>query len=241
MLRAIGIAFTFLTPFRLQISPEPDMSDVGKSAWAFPLVGAAIGLTLVLVWRLLTTYLPAPPAAILVVGLWVMLTGGLHLDGWADCWDALPASVLPEQRLEILKDSRIGTFGVLGLVLLLALKTAAVASDGFGLVGLFLAPVLGRGMMVICASGATHRGDGMAAQFITGLDRGSVTWAAVLGLGPAIVAGSMGLVAVVVGYLSAVLFRRFAESRLKTINGDMLGAVCELSEAVVLLVACIKW
>ncbi|MEJ2717754.1 MAG: adenosylcobinamide-GDP ribazoletransferase [Deltaproteobacteria bacterium] len=239
--RSVGIAFTFLTPFRVRTLAQAGLYDVARSAWAFPLVGAAIGLGLVLAHLVLAGLLPPFLAAVLVVGLWVAFTGGLHLDGWADCWDALPAAVPPERRLEILKDSRIGTYGVVGLVLLLAVKAAAIASRDLPLTALFLAPIVGRAAMVICAHGAFHRGEGMAAQFISGLDKRTVTWAAVLGLCPALIAGLTGIVAVVAACLGGFWFIRFAESKLNAINGDVIGAVCELSEALVLVVACVTW
>jgi cobalamin synthase len=81
----------------------------------------------------------------------------------------------------------------------------------------------------------------MAAQFISALDRRTVTWAAVLGLAPALIAGLTGIVAVAAACLGAFWFIRFAESRLNAINGDVIGAVCELSEAIVLVVACSTW
>jgi adenosylcobinamide-GDP ribazoletransferase len=204
-------------------------------------VGSVIGLGLLLAHWVFAGHLPQVLAAVLIVGLWVAFTGGLHLDGWADCCDALPTAVPPDRRAEILKDSRIGTFGVVGLVLLLGVKAAAIASPGLPLFALFLAPMVGRATMVICAHGALHRGEGMAAQFISGLDKRTVTWAAVLGFSPALIAGLTGIVAVVGACLAAFWFMRFAESRIGTINGDVIGSVCELSEATVLVVACVTW
>jgi adenosylcobinamide-GDP ribazoletransferase len=241
MERSLRIALGFLTIFKTHLTPYPDMVEVGRSAWVFPLVGGLIGLVLVLLHAVLTTLLPSAPAAVLVVGAWVVLTGGLHLDGWTDCWDALAAPVSAERRFEIMKDSRLGTFGALGLILLLGVKTAAVPGSGSPLIALFLAPVIGRGTMVLAAHGSRHRGDGMAAAFISGLDGHTVKWAAVLGLGPALLAGWSGIVAAFGAYAGATWFRRFAESRLPSINGDVLGGMCEFSEAVFLVIACAAW
>ncbi len=240
MRRSIEIAFQFLTIFKVRLDPSADLQEAGRSAWAFPIVGACIGLLLVVTHSVLSGHLPLSLVAILVVGLWVVLTGGLHIDGWTDCWDALAATVSPERRFEILKDSRLGTFGALALILLLAVKIAAVAQADFPLIMLFLAPIMGRGLMVVTVYGSGHRGEGIAAQFLSGMDRHVVRWVAILGLGPALLAGWTGIWALVVAYLGAVCFRRFAQARLGTINGDVVGAICELTEALVLLIACIR-
>ncbi len=241
MLRSLKIAVGFLTVFKVRVEPYPELQEAGRSAWAFPLVGALIGVLLVGFHLLISSHLPIFLTAILVVGLWIFLTGGLHLDGWTDCWDALPASVSPERRFEILKDSRLGTFGALGLILLLAVKAGSLARADLSLAALFAAPVIGRGFMVYAMFGSRHRGDGMAALFLSGVDAGSARWALVLALGTAMLVGWSGLVSAGVAYAAAVWFRRFAESRLPAINGDVMGAVCEFSETVFLLMTSVTW
>lgn len=237
MIRAISTALGFLTVFKISLDPPPDMTEVGKRAWAFPIVGALLGSLLVLAQWILVAHFPSVIAAILTVGLWVFLTGGLHLDGWTDCWDALAAAVSPERRIEILKDSRLGTFGTLALILLVGLKVAAVCRPDFPLIMLFLAPVIGRGMMVAAARGSGYRGEGMGAQFFRALESKTTQWALVFGLVPALLGGWSGLAAAGMAYLGAVWFRRLAEHRLGIVNGDVLGAVCELSETIVLVMA----
>jgi len=240
MLRSFEIAVQFLTVFKVRLDPVPDMSDVGRSAWAFPVVGAFIGALLVGTYLVLAGHLPLVLVAVVVVGLWVILTGGLHLDGWTDCWDALAASVSQERRFEILKDSRLGTFGALALILLLAAKIGAIAQEGFPIIMLFLAPILGRAIMVLSAYNVQHRGEGMGARFLSQIDERTVKWVAIIGLVPAILAGWTGIWAAAGGCLGAMCFKRFAESRLGTVNGDVIGAICELTEALVLLIACIR-
>lgn len=241
MLRSFKTALGFLTIFRVPLDPSPDMTDVGKSAWAFPLVGAVIGLILLVCGAVLSPNLPGPLAAVLVVAVWIVATGGLHLDGWADCCDALAASLPPERRREILKDSRLGTFGAAGLILLLGSKTAVIANENLPLIFLFLAPVWGRTMMVLVAHKSMHPNQGMAADFGLGLDRRSVLWAVVIGIVLALLAGWQGILAAVAGYVIAMGFRRLALSRLHVVNGDVIGAVCELSETVVLVIGSLKW
>jgi adenosylcobinamide-GDP ribazoletransferase len=238
-LNAFETALAFLTIFRVRGRAPATVEEVGKSAWAFPLVGAAIGLVLVVVWQILSGFFPVHVLAVLVLALWIVLTGGLHLDGWADCWDALAASAPPEKRREILKDSRLGTFGAVGLILLLAAKAGAMARPDLPILILFLAPVVGRGAMVIVVQGTVHRGHGMAASFVSGLDSRTVGWVWGLTIVAAVAAGWRGIFAAALAIAAAFGFRRLAESRLQMVNGDVLGGACELSEAVVLVVACI--
>ena len=81
----------------------------------------------------------------------------------------------------------------------------------------------------------------MAALFLSGLDKRSVAWACALGAVLSLAAGVTGIVALGCAYLAALGFRRLAESRLQKVNGDVIGAMCELSETVVLLIACVRW
>lgn len=241
MLRSFETALGFLTIFRVPVDPDAGMGDVGKSAWAFPLVGVVIGLILLVCAAVFNANLPGALTAVLVIAVWVVLTGGLHLDGWTDCCDALAASVPPERRVEILKDSRLGTFGATGLILLLGSKIAAVANQNLPLILLVVAPVIGRTMMVLVAHKSMPSNQGMAAGFIPGLDRRLVTWAVVIGIIPALIAGWQGILATAAAYVFAMGFRRLAQARLNMVNGDVLGAVCELSEAVVLVIGSLKW
>jgi adenosylcobinamide-GDP ribazoletransferase len=211
----------------------------GAAAW-FPVVGAGIGLALVAVDLVVTRVFPPLLAALLVVTAWKLVTGGLHLDGLADCLDGLVGRDR-EHRLAIMRDSRIGAFGAVGLILFLLLVVAAVSelTPGTRWRALLAAPVLGRATpAVLAALFPAARHDGHGADFRAGLGRlaaplgGAVALAvAVLALGPAgIVAGAAALLVAVA--LGAVLVRR-----LGGITGDALGAAVEMAELAVLLTA----
>ena len=231
-------AFSLLTvlpvPFRWLDAKRPP----ARAMAAYPLVGLALGLVLTCAFVLLQAVLPSLLAAALTVALWAFLTGGLHLDGWADCCDALPATVSRERRLEILKDPRLGSFGGVGLVLLLLIKSAAVASLSHTTAALILAPTLGRWAIVnVAAIFPLARPDGMAAHFRAGFSRRELTWgtltvALVCGL-----AGWSGLIAWGGAVIAAFAFGRWATARLGGVTGDVYGATCELVECVVLVLA----
>jgi len=209
---------------------------------AYPLVGLVLGVALTLAHGLFQAVLPPLVSAALVVATWAVLTGGLHLDGWADCCDALPATVTPERRLEILKDPRLGSFGVIGLVLLLMIKFAAVASLPRGGVALILAPTLGRWAIVnVAAIFPLARPDGMAARFRAGLARRELTWAALTAALVCGAAGWSGLTAFVAAAVAALVFGRWATSRLGGVTGDVYGAACELVECAALVLTCLHF
>jgi adenosylcobinamide-GDP ribazoletransferase len=207
----------------------------------YPFVGLVLGGLLALAQWVFQAILPPLISAVLTVAAWAVLTGGLHLDGWADCCDALPATVTPERRLEILKDPRLGSFGGIGLVLLLMCKFTAIASLPHGSAALILAPTLGRWAIVnVAAVFPLARPDGMAAHFRAGLARRQLAWAALTAVLVCGAAGWGGLVAFVGAAAAAIALGRWAASRLGGVTGDVYGAACELVEAVVLVLACIR-
>ncbi len=239
-LRDLKISIGFLTLWRMTVSPPPDMVDVGRSSWAFPVVGAIIGLTLSMFYGLCDVFFPQTVCALLTVILWVAITGGLHLDGWTDCWDALGASVSIERRREILKDSRLGAFGAIGLILLLLTKVVTLMVIKAPLSGMIIAAVTGRAMMALASQGALTSGRGMAKDFLEGVQRESCIFCWGFTILVALLAGITGLLSIVAAYGAAFWFRRFAESRIGFINGDVLGSICELSEVTVLIISCSK-
>jgi adenosylcobinamide-GDP ribazoletransferase len=208
---------------------------------AFSLVGLALGLVLAPASLLFQAVVPPLLAAALILAAWAFLTGGLHLDGWADCCDALPATVSRERRLEILKDPRLGSFGGAGLMLLLIAKFAAIASLPHASAALVLAPTLGRWAIVnVAAAFPLARPDGMAANFRARLGRRELSWSALPVMLVCGLAGWAGLLVFVAAAITAFAFGRWATSRLGGVTGDVYGAACELVETVTLVLICIR-
>lgn len=216
------------------------LDRVGRAAAWFPLVGLAIGAVLVLVERVTVRFFPPLLVALLVVTAWKLVSGGLHLDGLADCFDGLVGHDAGH-RLAIMRDSRIGAFGAIGLILFLFLEIAAIAElPASGRVGVLLvAPAIGRTMPVVLARVfPAARPDGHGARFRGALGRFAAP--AVLGMALVIAIGALGvagLVALAVAALAAVGLGRFMAARLGGVTGDVLGASVEVSELAVLLTA----
>jgi adenosylcobinamide-GDP ribazoletransferase len=242
--RAVGslvLAVRFLTIFPMPGRERSGPGALGSAAWWFPLVGLALGLVLAGADHALRLVFSPLLAAVLVVALWKVLTGGLHLDGLADCLDGLAGRDVAH-RLSIMRDSRIGVFGAIGLTLALLLSTVAVAAlpAPARMSALLLAPVVGRlapllmGLTFRSATPSAGAGD----DFMASLPRaaGLLHGAAVLILGGFLL-GPRGIVMVAAGLMAALAWSAFLARRLGGLTGDGLGAGVELAELGVLLAA----
>ncbi len=224
----------------LTIAPTRPGADISARAFAYyPLVGVVIGSVLALAFFCLRLAFADFVAAALLVTLWVIITGALHLDGFADACDGLFAATTRARRLEIMRDVHLGAFGAVGLALLLITKVAAVASASTFL-PIVLAPVLGRWAMVYAAAYPPARAEGMAVTFRDGLSRGILFVATLLAALFAAFAGRLGLGAIVIGFLIATLIARLALCRLGGLTGDVYGMICESVEVGVLLIGGLK-
>jgi adenosylcobinamide-GDP ribazoletransferase len=228
------LALSFLTTIPTPAVPFM-AGGLGRSAKWFSLVGLILGLILAGSQWLLDLFLPASVTAALIVAVWAWLTGGLHLDGLADCGDGLLVAADRERRLEILQDSRLGAFGAILLVLFLLLKVTAVASLPVPSLALVLAPVLGRWFILVAARQPSARPGGMGDSFAAGLTPMTLLLAAIVPL-LLVVAGSWrGIAAVLLALLMTGAILRLARARLGGVTGDVFGLIVELIELVVLL------
>lgn len=227
--------------------------DVGPPRWplaevlpVLPAVGAAVGLCAGLVFAVVRGLVgPGWLAAVLAVGAAVILTRALHEDGLADTADGLgPHGLEPGRRLEIMRDSRNGTFGVLALALSVLVKVACLAgfSGATGLVVLIAAHALSRAAIAwpLLAFTPVH-GDGLGAR--VGKPTDNDVWLAI-GLGAALAfllllgKGVMvALLAPVLAIAAAGFAARWVADRIGGYTGDTLGAVQQIAEMAFLLVA----
>ena len=167
----LPLALTFLTVFPWPWFCEATPRDLARSLFWFPWVGLILGLVNWGAGMVLAHLFPAPAAAALLLTLTVLLTRGLHLDGLADTVDGMGGGQTVEARLAIMKDSRLGAFGGVSLVLVLLLKFAfllALFSDQGMLRALILFPVISRWGQVLLATTAPYaRPGGGLGQAIT--------------------------------------------------------------------------
>lgn len=212
-----------------------------QAAWAYPVAGLVLGGVAAAV-GLGVSWLGVPPAltALAILTCLIMSTGAMHEDGLADSADGLWGGWAPHQRLDIMKDSHIGTYGVVALGLsLLARWTALSTLVGAGhiVVPVLLTACLSRApMVVLMASLPQARKDGLSAQ--VGRPGGKTMWVAIVisVLGGLVLAGGLILplmfwIAVATGAVAWL-----AKSKIGGQTGDILGATQQVSEVVVLTV-----
>ena len=145
-------ALQFMTTLPVPLARPVEAEDLARGGRYFPLVGLVLGLILILLYGLFSLFLPSSLVALLLVISLLALTGALHFDGFLDSCDGLFGYHPSERRLEIMRDSRVGTFGVAGGIGLLALKYGGLSLVPFGLMppALLLAPLMGR-WALLCA------------------------------------------------------------------------------------------
>ncbi|HAS05070.1 MAG TPA: adenosylcobinamide-GDP ribazoletransferase [Dehalococcoidia bacterium] len=232
------IALQFLTIIPMPFKKEPEMREIASSLVFFPIVGLLIGLLLFLAnWGLGAVFSPVITATLTLV-LWVLISGAMHLDGLADSCDGLAGSTA-EKRLEIMKDSHTGAFGVVGISLLLLVKFAAMVSlSGWDWEALLLAPVFGSWAMVLSITAFPYaRKNGVGQAFKQGATALKLVIASLITLAAAVLlVGWWGIVMMAVICLVTITIGSFFKSRLGGLTGDTYGAVKEVNEAVVLIV-----
>jgi adenosylcobinamide-GDP ribazoletransferase len=235
-MRTLRTAFGLMTTLPVRLPGEWSAGDSGRAAVWYPFVGLVIGVLAWLAWTGSRLIFPPWVAAVTTLVVWVMLTGGLHLDGLADCCDGLLVSSSVERRLEIMKDPHIGTFGVTGLILVLLLKAAALASlattASFSIV---LAASLARFCILPAGLLPQARPSGMGADFAAGFRRSFLFWGAVIPLVIAVYLGLRAGISLLAGVVTFLLIVRLARSRIGGVTGDVFGMIVEIVEAVVLL------
>ncbi|MBY8976121.1 adenosylcobinamide-GDP ribazoletransferase [Rhodobacteraceae bacterium NNCM2] len=233
----LAAAIQFLT--RLPVPPlgwEPDR--LARAMRYFPLTGALVGAVSGAVLLAASATLPAPVAAGLALAAGIWLTGALHEDGLADTADALGGHVGRDKALEIMRDSRIGTYGAAALVLSIGLRWAALASvpATSGALMLIAAGATGRAMMVpvsrISGYARPTGAGGAVASPATGVE---IALALLTAIACCLLLGAPGTFAFAFAAIAAWLVLRFLLRRLGGYTGDGLGAIEQAAEVTVMI------
>lgn len=233
------VAVQFLTIFPTPLRGKLREEGIGSSLACFPLVGLGIGAVLVGLNYGLGFVLPRDVVNALLIVALVIVTGAHHLDGFIDTCDGVFAGQSPAERLAIMRDSRTGAFGVIGAVLLLLVKYAALSST-VGLLRmptLIVMPTLSRWAMVgtvFLFPYARTSGLGLAFK-----KRARWYWlviATVIALAVSIgLLKLLGLFLVMSLVLVIISLAAYFRSRLEGLTGDTYGAINEIAEVMVLV------
>jgi adenosylcobinamide-GDP ribazoletransferase len=235
---ALGEAVRFLTVLRWPGSPSSDPARLAQAAAAFPAAGLLVGAVSVGAGMAAERLFGSPFAAVAAVAASAVVTGGLHLDGLADSCDALFSWRSREQKLEILRDSRIGTMGALALFFALAVKVAALTALGpLWWRAALIAPMWGRWSVVYgMARFPPARPDGLGASARAHLRASDFVWTTGLALlvGFGLLPPWGGLLGLVVLAAAWLMGRAMAQS-LGGLTGDTYGALAEVAEGTTFL------
>jgi len=250
ILRDLSLAIRFLTNIPVISFPPPNNTNQNEEALTenfansmafFPLVGMLIGILLVLLRRLFYYFAISPLLGdTLVLIFWIWLSGGLHLDGFADSVDGFVGGQDKEEILKIMKDSSTGAKGVVSLISLLLLKFILLVEMPLFLkdAALFFTPAIGRWSMVIAAflGKPARLKNSMGKLFMDYVGWREVIFAsltmAVIGI---LLFKFYFLLLVIIGLGIVFVILKYCKKRIGGISGDILGAINEIIEVFILL------
>lgn len=234
----IVLAFALLTRLPL---PQAPGARGGRAAWAWPLAGLGVATLAALGGAMATALgLPAPLAALATLAVLVATTGAMHEDGLADTADGLWGGWTRERRLEIMRDSRIGTYGVIALVLSLGARWAALwglfeAGPGMAVTAVLTAAALSRATMpALMAALPPARADGLSKNVGT-VPRPTVALAlGIAALTALLLTGWGAFGAIFWAAAAALALGLVARRKIGGQTGDILGATQQMAEIAVL-------
>jgi adenosylcobinamide-GDP ribazoletransferase len=243
MIRRFLVAVQFLTRLPVPRSLNSSETDIGAAAAFFPLVGVMVGGGAALVFLGVQRVLPLPASIFFAIVFAAFITNGFHEDGLADSFDGFGGGWTKDRVLEIMRDSRIGTYGTLALIFVILGKLILLSALSSGQIWRWLIVVHTAGrwtILPLCVWLPYARAEGqgkLVAQQVGVLEivMGTVTLLLVLILLPWPAALAALLAASLVTLLSGLYYR----ARLQGVTGDCLGATNQLTEVVLYLTAVI--
>ena len=243
ILESIVVAFQFLTRLYLPINVEWDTANLRRSLMWFGLVGAFIGVILAGAMTLFNRFdlIPAVSAIIILI-IWIFITGGMHIDGISDMADGFFSMRDKEKTLEIMKDSHVGAFGVITIVFLLLikfemLKEFIIIEKNVWL--LILPPTIARiAAGLVLSFYETTKKSGLGYTFHSSNPR--IFWA--IGFIVTLIISSIlnikSLIFIGIAILASNLMALWAKKKIGGLNGDIYGAIVETVEVIGMVFIC---
>ncbi len=230
-------AFQFLTISPTIIKRMFTSQEMGRAVGWFPLVGVVLGFLLYSVNYTARLIFPVSVSAAITLFAWIIVTRAFHLDGFMDTCDGLFGGWTPERRLEIMKDSRMGAFGVVGGVLVLLTEYAALQSSVNLFPALMLSTTLGRWASPLVIYAFPYaREDGLGIEMKRNVSIREVILATLIsGVIAWFVAGWIGFLLMLGAVVVSFLVAFYAMRLLSGLTGDIYGTVTTLVEMLVLV------
>lgn len=245
MFRNFITALQFLTVFTVKKDHEVTESDLARSMVYFPFVGFVVGIILVYLDKALQWVFPETLGNLFILLTAVLVTRALHVDGLADSVDGIMGGRDRESRLEIMKDSRIGTAGVLAVFFVMLIKYVCLNNlfNEYKTAALLTAPAFSRwAQMLMMFKSDYGREEGMGRAFVGHIRSSGLIAASVVSLGisafviindPKTIFLAGGIPLAVACF--TLLWRWFVVRKIGGVTGDAVGAVNEMTEALTLL------
>jgi adenosylcobinamide-GDP ribazoletransferase len=210
-----------------------------KGIVLFPLTGLVVGIFLVVPKFLNIS--SKPVESILIIMLYLLLTGAIHIDGLADSLDGLLSNRDQSKILEIMKDSRIGAFGAIGLIVyfLILFSTFQIVDFKW----LFLTPFIGKvnGFISAGTSGYARSEGGMGKLFIEGIHSGMASLYGIISIVVSYaVLGSFGVMACLMTLMTTMALSKAIVRKIEGMTGDTIGLIIEVSQCVFLLIGAVR-
>ena len=220
----VPAALVLLTRLPIPRLPDHVFANGARAVWAYPLVGLILGLLVsVVAWFANALSLSAMMGAGLTLAALVLLTGAMHEDGLADTADGLWGGQDVKRRLEIMKDSRIGAYGVLALILAMGLRWLGLA--GVSIAGLITAFVISRALMAPLMCALPHARDTGLSHSVGRPSTGAMLTGMLIAAGLAVaLCGGPGLLALILAGAVAAGMGAVAQKKIGVQTGDILGA-----------------
>ena len=240
-LRSFYIAVSFLTRIATPLKGNVTQKQIGESIVFYPLVGALMGLTLYFITHTLLFFsgdFPSEVLAAVLLTVWVLMTGGLHLDGLADSADAWIGGLNDRDRtLEIMKDPYCGPIGTAVVVLVLLLKWTAlsVLLNNDQSAFLIVLPMLSRSLIIVLFMTTVYvRDSGLGTALLEHMPDESILWSTLL-LSAVTYFIFASIFSMILVAIAVIALRSMMNKRIGGMTGDTLGAIVEIAEAAALV------
>ncbi len=230
----------FMTSIPIPVRMNVDNKDFAKGLALAPIIGLVIGGVMAGVYMVTSLFMPFQTGMVLVMLTYIVLTGGLHLDGLGDTFDGIFSNRPKEKILEIMRDSRVGTNAVLAVIGILLLNITllwGIDKESIAVV-ILLFPVAGRVGSVIGAGISVYarQGEGLGKSFIDHCGGrevavGILTFFAIFYF----LRGYQGILEGIFPVVFAFLSTKFFSRKIDGATGDVLGAVCEMNQTFYLI------
>lgn len=231
------LALTFLTRIYIPNNYKVNNKDFANSIWFYPIIGTLIGAVMIGVyWGALFLTQKETILSLILIISYVALSGGLHLDGLADSFDGLFSGREKNKIFEIMQDSHIGSFGVIGLILYFISLFVFFQYINWSLV--FLFPLVGRCSVLLAAGISTYAKDeGLGKVIVEYTGYRHIIYALSFSFIIGAIINIKTLIPIIICYILVLLITKIISKKLSGITGDIMGMIIEVSQCIFLLAA----